>query len=236
MTDPGPGGPDPTGRRGFVAGDLGHLRHMSANGGRPIRVSIVNDFEIVVRGLEAMLAPFSDRVTVVEVEAGGLPSEPTDVALFDTFAGRRRSLSRVDEMAADYDIGKVVLYTWDVPDAFLRDIDSRSVDGVILKGVTAEQLVTAIERVHRGEPIGIDRIDPGDTTPELTEREREVLALIALGCSNRQIASELYLSLDTVKTHVRKLFAKLGVNNRTQAAMAAHEHGVAATWRDRDTA
>jgi NarL family two-component system response regulator LiaR len=209
---------------------------MSAEGGRPIRVTIVNDFEIVVRGLETMLAPFSDRVQVVEVEAGGLPSEPTDVALFDTFAGRRRSLARVDELAADYDIGKVVLYTWDVPDAFLRDIDGRSIDGVILKGVTAEQLVTAIERVHRGEPIGIDRFDPGDATPELTEREREVLALIALGCSNRQIASELYLSLDTVKTHVRKLFTKLGVNNRTQAAMAAHEHGVSPSWGDRDTA
>jgi len=54
-----------------------------------------------------------------------------------------------------------------------------------------------------------------------------------MGSSNRQIASELYLSLDTVKTHVRKLFTKLGVNNRTQAAMAAQEHGVAAAWSRR---
>jgi DNA-binding NarL/FixJ family response regulator len=206
---------------------------MNAPGDRPVRVTIVNDFEIVVRGLAAMLAPFSSRVQVVELEAGGLPSEPTDVALFDTFAGRRRSLGRIDELAADFDIGKVVLYTWDLPEGFLNDIDRRSVDGVILKGMTAEQLVTALERVHRGEPIGIDRTAADDGAPALTEREREVLALIAMGSSNRQIASELYLSLDTVKTHVRKLFTKLGVNNRTQAAMAAQEHGVAAAWSRR---
>jgi DNA-binding NarL/FixJ family response regulator len=209
---------------------------MSTTGAEPIRVTIVNDFEIVVRGLAAMLAPFGSRVQVVELEAGGHPTQPTDVALFDTFAGRRRSLARIDELAADYDIGKVVLYTWDLPERFLQDIDTRSVDGVILKGLTGEQLVTALERVHRGEPIGIDRADAADGTPALTEREREVLALIALGSSNRQIASELYLSLDTVKTHVRKLFAKLGVRNRTQAAMAAQEHGVAAAWSRRDSA
>ena len=67
----------------------------------PIRISIVNDYEVIVRGLAAMLAPFGDRVTVVETEAGGLPDLPADIALFDTFAGRRRSLSRVDELAHD---------------------------------------------------------------------------------------------------------------------------------------
>ncbi len=133
---------------------------MSANGGRPIRVSIVNDFEIVVRGLEAMLAPFSDRVTVVEVEAGGLPSEPTDVALFDTFAGRRRSLSRVDELAADYDIGKVVLYTWDVPDAFLRDIDNLSEQGARRTDVPVGVAYgTDLQVAHRALAKAVEGVD-----------------------------------------------------------------------------
>jgi DNA-binding NarL/FixJ family response regulator len=175
----------------------------------PIRVTIVNDYEVVVRGLAAMLAPFSDRVVVVESEAGGLPDEPTDIALFDTFAGRRRSLARIDELADDIEIGRVVLYTWDLPQEFAQAVNAASLDGVIMKSTT-----------------GADPCNPQDVGSTLTEREREVLALLARGATNREIASELYLSFDTIKTHVRKVFAKLGVANRTQAAIVAREYGL----------
>lgn len=192
----------------------------------PIRISLVNDYEVVVKGLAAMLEPFASRVEVVETEAGGVPDSTVDITLFDTFAGRKRSLGRVDLLAEDSGIAKVALYTWDLPQGFAQAIDMRGIDGVILKSVTADQLVDALERVHRGEQVGTVPAHARDQSPTLTEREREVLALLAQGATNREISEELYLALDTIKTHVRKVFAKLGVANRTQAAIVARDHGL----------
>ena len=193
---------------------------------RPIRVTLVNDYEIIVQGLRRMLEPFSDRIEIVETQVGGVPDLPTDIALFDTFAGRRYALQRVRLMARDRSIGKVVLYTWDAPPAFRDDIMQSSIDGVILKAVTGEALVESLERIHAGESLGLDGFSESPVSAALSEREQEVLALIALGMSNRQIAHELYLSVDTIKTHVRSVFGKLGVANRTQAALAAGDVGV----------
>ena len=173
-----------------------------------------------------MLEPFGDRIRIVETEVGGLPSLPTDIALFDTFGGRRYSLARVQAMARDRSIGKVVLYTWDVPPAIpRRHRPTQAIDAVILKSETGEALVAALERVHAGEITGFDDLEDAAPSTTLTQREQEVLALMALGSSNREIAHELYLSVDTVKTHVRTLFQKLGVSNRTQAALTAAEYG-----------
>ena len=79
-----------------------------ANGGqpttnrvRPITVALVNDYEIILRGLHSMLTPFSDRIEVVEHETSGTPDKPADVALFDTFASRRDALDRAREMIAE---------------------------------------------------------------------------------------------------------------------------------------
>jgi NarL family two-component system response regulator LiaR len=193
----------------------------------PLRVTLVNDYEIIVQGLQRMLEPFGDRIRIVETEVGGLPSLPTDIALFDTFGGRRYSLARVQAMARDGSIGKVVLYTWDVPPGFREDIGRLAIDAVILKSETGEALVAALERVHSGAITGFDDLEDAAPSTTLTQREQEVLALMALGSSNREIAHELYLSVDTVKTHVRTLFQKLGVSNRTQAALTAAEYGVA---------
>jgi DNA-binding NarL/FixJ family response regulator len=201
----------------------------------PINVTLVNDYEIIVQGLRRMLEPFGDRITVVETEAGGLPELPTDVALFDTFAGRRYSLSRIRAMAQDADIGKVVLYTWDAPPAFRDDILKQNIDGVILKTETGEALVEALERVFAGESLGLDELTESSAATTLSQREQEVLALMALGESNREIAHELYLSVDTIKTHVRSVFNKLGVSNRTQAALAASDLGLAPPERRRST-
>jgi len=193
---------------------------------RPIRVTLVNDYEIIVQGLRRMLEPFGDRIEIVETQVGGVPDLPTDIALFDTFAGRRYALQRVRLMARDGSIGKVVLYTWDAPPAFRDDILRHEIDGVILKAVTGEALVESLERIHAGESLGLDGFSDSPVSAALSEREQEVLALIALGMSNRQIAHELYLSVDTIKTHVRSVFGKLGVANRTQAALAAGDVGV----------
>jgi hypothetical protein len=77
----------------------------------PLRVTLVNDYEIIVQGLQRMLEPFGDRIQIVETEVGGLPSLPTDIALFDTFGGRRYSLARVHAMARDRAIGNLAVGT-----------------------------------------------------------------------------------------------------------------------------
>ena len=190
---------------------------------QPIRITLVNDYQIVVEGLRTMLSPYVDRVRVVELEAGGIPTDSTDIAMFDTFAARRSVSDRIRAMAADGDIGRVVLYTWDAPLQFVDDLDD--VDAIVLKSVTGGALVDCIERIHAGENVGLDQVAT-PPSPSLSEREQEVLARLALGDSNRQIADELYLSVDTVKTHVKKVFGKLGVTNRTQAALVARSVGL----------
>lgn len=198
---------------------------------RPIRVSLVNDYEIILQGLHAMLAPFRNRIVVVEHEVGGTPDVPADVALFDTFAGRRDALDRAAKMVAEGVVNHVVMYTWDAAPQFVEIARTNGVSAVILKSVTGGTLVEQIEQVVGGERLGFDhnarmnRRGPGEA---LSLREQEVLALLALGYSNPEIAEELFLSVDTVKTYVRRVFAKLGVNNRTTAALLAAKYDLAA--------
>jgi DNA-binding NarL/FixJ family response regulator len=193
----------------------------------PITVSLVNDYEVIVQGLQAMLTPYSDRVRIVELQVGDGPDDHADVALFDTFSGRRYALERAAECLDRGLVKHVVFYTWDASAEFLRDAERAGAAGVVLKTQSADELVSALERIVAGERVGLVEATPGRRQPpgdELSSREREVLALMALGLSNREIAAELYLSVDTVKTYVRRVFAKLGVNRRAQAAARAVDY------------
>jgi DNA-binding NarL/FixJ family response regulator len=193
---------------------------------RVISVAIINDYEVVVRGLAAMLAPFRHRVRVVELEAGGDQDVPADIALFDTFAGRRHTLARAAEMVRERAAGHVVLYTWDATPEFIKAAQEIGVSGIVLKSRSAEALVDCLERIVCGERVGFDGASSRhwSRVVELSDRESEVLALIARGLTNAQIAEELYLSVETVKTYVKRLYAKLDVHNRAQAAVAASLH------------
>lgn len=196
---------------------------------RPVSVALVNDYEIIVQGLSAMLSPFSDRVRVVEMNAGNEPRRHADVALFDTFAGRRHAIDRARTMVHDGLVAHVLLYTWDAAPAFLSLAAEAGVSGVALKSQEGAALVDVIERVASGERIGLEDVRRGRRAREpdlLSTREHEVLALIALGMTNGEIAAELILSIDTVKTYVRRLYTKLGVRNRAQAALKAANHNV----------
>ena len=196
--------------------------------GKPITVALVNDYEIIVQGLSAMLSPYADRVRVVEVNVGDEPKRRADVALFDTFAGRRYAVDRAREMVRDGHVDHVLLYTWDAAPEFLALAADAGVSGVALKSQEGAALVDVIERVAGGERIGLENVHRGRhaRAPEaLSTREQEVLALIALGMSNVEIGNELFLSVDTIKTYVRRLYGKLGVKNRAQAALhAAGQH------------
>ena len=198
------------------------------SGAKPIEVALVNDYEIVVHGLAAMLAPYSDRVTIVEMDAGSEPVRRADLALFDTFAGRRYSIDRARKMVEDGLVDHVLLYTWDAAAEFLSLAEDAGVSGVVLKSQSGSSLVDVIERVSRGERIGFENIQRGrqSSGQSLSLREQEVLALIAFGMSNAEIGKELFLSVDTVKTYVRRLYSKLGVRNRAQAALHAATYHV----------
>ncbi len=177
-----------------------------------------------------MLAPYSDRVDVVEVDAGTEPKRLADVALFDTFAGRRHAIERASDMVRAGRVDHVVLYTWDATAEFLDLADRAGVSGVVLKSATAEVLVDVVERVvAAGERVGLGNLHRGRQSRRgdgLSVREQEVLALIALGKTNGEIGRELFLSIDTVKTYVRRLYAKLGVNSRARAALCAATYDV----------
>ena len=195
----------------------------------PVTVALVNDYEIIVQGLAAMLAPFSQRVQVVEITVRSEPSGRADVALFDTFAGRRHSIDRARDMVRDGHVDHVLLYTWDAAPEFLALAEEAGVSGVALKSQAGSTLVDVIERVANGERIGLGSMHRARHRRDhetLSTREQEVLALIALGMSNSEIGSELFLSIDTVKTYVRRLYVKLGVKNRAQAALHAAGHHV----------
>lgn len=191
---------------------------------RPVRVALVNDYEIILRGLHSMLSSYRDRIEVVEHKVGGTPDRVADVALFDTFAARRGALARARRMIEEGLVDHVVVYTWDAAPEFLQIAKATGVSAVVLKSTTGEELVNIIERVVEGEFVGLDRVVQGvrsSSSDELSMREQEVLALIALGHTNAAIGQQLFLSVDTVKTYVRRVFAKLEVNNRTQAALKA---------------
>lgn len=191
-----------------------------------ISVVIINDYEVVVRGLAAMLAPFGHRVRVIELDAVDDPGVPSDVALFDTFAGRRHTLAQAADMVRNGAADRVVLYTWDAAPEFVKAAHDAGASGIVLKSRSADVLVDSLERIVGGERVGFDGTSPRDASRvvELSDRESEVLALIARGLTNSQIAEELYLSIETVKTYVKRLYAKLDVHNRAQAAVAASRH------------
>ncbi len=197
---------------------------------KPITVALVNDYEIILQGLHSMLVPFSDRITIVEHEIGGTPDVRTDIALFDTFAGRRDALDRAKQMVSEDVVDRIVMYTWDAAPEFVSIARNAGVSAVIFKSVTGKALADQLEQVANGNRVGLDeamrslRRGPAEA---LSMREQEVLALLALGYSNPEIANELFLSVDTVKTYVRRVFSKLGVNNRTNAALLAARYELA---------
>jgi len=192
----------------------------------PVRVAIVNDYEVIVKGLCTMLSEFPSEIRVVEVNWDDTPDTPVDIALFDTFASPLSSLDRVEELAQRDEIGRVVLYAWELNKDFTAAALKRPIHSTISKAETGRALVDKLVRISQGERVAFEASDGGERLTDLTEREREVLALIATGETNRAIADELFVSVDTVKTHVRTMYRKLGVTNRTQAAVIARDLGL----------
>lgn len=201
----------------------------------PLRLSIVNDYEIVVAGLNGMLAPYAERVQVIEVAAGTTGGRGADLVLFDSFARPVNARIRMEEIARPGT--PVVVYTWDTRPEIRQRAVAWGAAACISKTVSAAELVDVLEAVRRGSahgvlPVGTQsrrgrgtgRTWPGQLVG-LTEREAEVVALIAAGHSNAEIAEMLHVSINSVKTYIRSAYRKAGVTRRSQAVLWAIDHG-----------
>ncbi|MGV9710096.1 response regulator [Gordonia sp. NPDC003424] len=211
-----------------------------------IRVLVVDDQEMVRQGLR-MILELGDIDVVGEAGDGLVAVEMAerlapDVVLMDL---RMPGLDGVEATrritALDADIRVLALTTFDV-DQHVVDALRAGAAGFLLKDVTSAGLIDAVTRVAAGEPVVSTAVlgrmmDHYATRPpfprkppagfaDLSEREREILALVGAGRSNAEIADELFISMATVKTHVRHVFAKLDLASRAQAVVVARDCGL----------
>ena len=200
----------------------------------PVRLAIVNDYELVVVGVAALLEPFADRIHVVELDSG-LPvvSDDVDVILYDTFGQVQGSAVDVESLVHGGP-AKVVIYSWNLHGELVEDSLAVGVSGYLSKGMDAEELVRAIEQIHAGQTVvprsgGTVNPRPDSDWPGkaqgLTVRESEIVALITQGLSNQDIAERSYLSINSVKTYIRSAYRKMGVERRAQAVLWGIKHG-----------
>jgi two-component system, NarL family, response regulator LiaR len=190
---------------------------------QPIRVALVNDFELIVRGLTGLLRPFHERLVVSELDVGTNPGHQADIALFDTYGHARGGVDRVHALATDPRVGAVAVYTWALAPEQLDAVLAAGARAVLAKSMPATDLADALLAVDAGQVV-VSRTFrrplveswPGDDFG-LTARESEVSAFLAAGLSNREIADALCISEHTVKSHLKSIFRKSGVSSRTQA-------------------
>jgi len=217
--------------------------------GRVINVCVVDDQTLVRQGIRSLLELADDVVVVAEADDGqtavsAVERHRPDVVLLDLrMPGQDGiwALRTLQERGVDVPV--LALTTFDDDELVLRALRAGA-RGYLLKDVTLEQLIGAVRTLAAGGtliqpaitdrllravaagdvPVAVDRDAP--PIQELTDREREVLRLIATGYSNREIAEALFLAEGTVKNHVSAVLLKLGTRDRTRAVLRALHHGL----------
>ncbi|NDL57852.1 response regulator transcription factor [Phytoactinopolyspora mesophila] len=212
----------------------------------PIKVLLVDDEELVRAGLRVIIDAQPD-LTVVGAAGDGAEVGPLvarllpDVVLMDVRMPSVDGIQATRLLMKRPNPPKILVITTFENDDYVYDALQAGAHGFVLKRTPPEQIVQAIRLVVRGEsllfPDAIRQLaaqhvggsrsgtDSAVTRAGLTEREGEVLRMMAAGKSNTEIAAELYLGVETVKTHVGNVLAKLSVRDRTQAVIAAYESG-----------
>lgn len=209
----------------------------------PLRIALIDDEALIRTGFAAIIGAEPD-LEVVAQGADGIDavaiarSGRADILLMDvrmpTVDGIQATERIVAGMAAPPKI--LVVTTFDNDDYVWQALRAGA-DGFLLKRTRVEDLLAAVRLVARTDallfPEAVRRLAaaaPARKAPkgigDLSDREREVLVLAARGLSNQEIAAELYLGRETVKTHLSGVYAKLGVRDRTQAVIAAYEGGL----------
>ncbi len=206
-----------------------------------VRLLLVDDHELVRAGLRTFLGLQPDIEVVGEAASGEqalalVPRLAPDIVLLDLVLPGLSGLEVVRRLRAAHPAVKVIVLTSYAGEDSVLPAVRAGVAGYLLKDVGPAELADAVRAVHAGGAS----LDPGVAATvlrdvsaprpadALTPREREVLRLIARGRSNRLIARDLALSEKTVKAHVSAVLAKLGVTDRTQAALYAVRHDLAA--------
>jgi DNA-binding NarL/FixJ family response regulator len=202
----------------------------------PIRVFLLDDHEVVRRGVRDLLESDADIVVVGEAATAGealarVPALRPDVAVLDVRLPDGDGISVCRELRSQLPGTACLILTSFADDEALLQAVLAGASGYVLKQIRGSDLQTAIRTVAAGRslihPDTVDRLmrrlrgtpDRSDPMAVLTEREREVLELIGQGMTNRQIGQSLHLAEKTVKNYVSNLLAKLGIERRTQAAI-----------------
>ncbi len=203
-----------------------------------IRLLIADDHPVVRTGLKGMLAGEADLEVVGEARDGreavdrAAALEP-DVVLMDLRMPNLDGVAATEILRARQpSIQILILTTYDTDNDILRALDAGAI-GCILKDTPREELFRAIRAAARGEsalaPSVLTRLMSRMRAPAaetLSGREIEVLALVARGAANKEVARQLYISETTVKTHLAHIFTKLGVDDRTAAVTVALDRGI----------
>ena len=223
---------------------------MSGTEGRAVQVLIVEDQALVRQGLRTIL-DLEEGIQVVGEAADGVEALERisevlpDVALVDVRMPRMDGIEFVRHLRQEYPhVMPIFLTTFDDDEYVFEGLRAGG-RGYVLKDTPSEELAAVIKKVHRGEAVLGGQITSkvidefgrlskapgaeGAGSESLSEREIEVLKLVASGASNREIAKKLYITEGTVKNHISNVLRKLGFRDRTQAALYAVEHG----WIDR---
>jgi DNA-binding NarL/FixJ family response regulator len=215
-----------------------------------VRVVIADDQQLVRTGLRMILAA-EDGIAVVGEAGDGAEAvevcrrERPDVVLMDVRMPGLDGIDATRALAAEPDGPRVlVLTTFDLDDV-VYDALRAGASGFLLKDAPEERLVTAIRVVAEGGSLFAPSVtrrlveefarrgsrQPAPALDVLTDRETEVLRQVARGLSNAEIASELFVSENTVKTHVARVLMKLGLRDRVQAVVLAYESGLVSSTR-----
>lgn len=212
---------------------------------RKISVLIVDDHPIVRQGLRTLLELQEDIAVAGEAVNGKLGVElaarlKPDVVLMDLMMPELDGIEATRQIRALGQPTRVIALTSFVEDEKVIPAIQAGAVSFLLKDVSPNDLMEAIRAAYQGEarlhPAVMRRLmaqvaaqpaAPQSAAPDLTEREREVLALVAQGLSNREIAGQLVISEKTVKTHISSLLGKLGQEDRTKLAVYAIRHGLA---------
>jgi DNA-binding NarL/FixJ family response regulator len=208
----------------------------------PIRILIADDHPIVREGLIAVLETQPDFEIAGEAASGAqavaqAAALQPDVTLLDLELPELDGVAALRAIRAENPVARVIIFTaFDTDERILSAVKAGA-QGYLLKGAPREELFQAVRVVHNGgsllQPVVAARLlrqvssPPAPALPEpLTERELEVLRLLAKGRQNKEIANDLWISERTVKFHVSAILAKLAVGNRTEAVSKAAQLGL----------
>jgi DNA-binding NarL/FixJ family response regulator len=219
-----------------------------------IRLLLVDDQPLIRRGLKALLKPETELEIVGEAEDGQvaltqIEALQPDLVLMDIRMPMMDGVAATREISQRFPQVKVLILTTFDDTEYVSQALQCGAAGYLLKDTPVEELVQAIQLVHKGytqlAPGLAQKLMAGATAPpvvsgpravppggppsaanldayELTPREQEILRLIAAGASNKEIAQQLYISEKTVKNHITSILSRLGLRDRTQAAILVH--------------